>query len=269
MADIINTIFSQLRYNNFEAKNILAYKIVFNNGDIADYSERPRTKHLLHLVTSGKRLYEIGDKTFYVTSGTLIFIPEGTKYKTTAYDFRQETCSGIGISFDTNGDFFNCKYDVYTVNFGEQFEKLLDLFRTVLLAQKNNPLDILEIKLKFYGLLSFLTEPTVVKSSEYAFLEPAINFINEHYRENLPIKCYSDACNLSESYFRKKFTDYFGKSPIDYRNCLRFTEAKLLYQNNFTTQEIAERLGFCDAGYMLKLYKQQIGRSLKEDSKII
>ena len=109
----------------------------------------------------------------------------------------------------------------------------------------------------------------MTQSQDYLVIKAAVEFINKHYKENLSIKLYADECNLSESYFRKKFREYFGKSPIDYRNQLRFAEAKRLYQNNYTTQEIAENLGFYDSGYMLKLYKRKMNRTLKADSKII
>jgi YesN/AraC family two-component response regulator len=38
---------------------------------------------------------------------------------------------------------------------------------------------------------------------------------------------------------------------------------------NVSLQEIAEKLGFYNSGYMLKLYKKKMGTTLKSDSKII
>ena len=92
---------------------------------------------------------------------------------------------------------------------------------------------------------------------------------SKDYKENLPIKAYAEKCNLSESYFRKKFSDILGKSPVEYRNELRFTEARRLYRRNYSTEEIAEALGFCDSRYMLKLYRRHTGKSLKKDAEII
>ena len=65
--------------------------------------------------------------------------------------------------------------------------------------------------------------------------------------------------------FRKKFTEYTGRSPIQYRNELRFAEARRLYSEGLSINEIACELGFFDAGYFSKLYKKANGHSLKSE----
>lgn len=269
MISIFDRILSQLRYNDFGIKNIETYKMTFKNKNTVDYSKTPRRKNLLHLVISGRRRYEINDKVFSVESGTLIFIPDNTKYITTAFSVKNEDCGGIGICFDLDFPFCENELDIYYKKETTQNEKVSELFEAIYKIQKSDPLELLERKLIFYKLLSFLTASYTVKSQDYLVIKAAVDFINEHYKENLPIKRYADECNLSESYFRKKFCECFGKSPIDYRNQLRFAEAKRLYQKNYSTQEIAENLGFYDAGYMLKTYKRNMGSSLKTDAKII
>ncbi len=260
---------AQLRYSDFDVEGIESYKMSFENGNTVDYLQSPRRKNLFHLVTGGKRFYEIDSRSFFAPCGTLIFIPDNTYYKTTAFSCGRENCGGIGICFDIKGANLGCKSDVYITRVGEPLDRLKDLFQLVYITQRANPLELLKIKSEFYNLLSFLTAPVVVKSSDYAGIEKAVDFIHKHYKENLPVKLYAESCNLSESYFRKKFGEFFGKSPIDYRNRLRFAEAKRLYQNNYSLQEIADKLGFCDVSFMTKLYKRHTGRSIKQDAKII
>ena len=269
MISIMDKILSQLRYSDFEVKNIETYKMTFKNNNTVDYSETPRRKNLLHLVTSGRRHYEINDKSFSVERGTLIFIPDKTKYITTAFSKNDEDCTGIGICFNLDFSLFGNEQDIYYKNISAQNDKVQDLFQRIYENQKNNPLELLEHKYLFYKLLSFLASSYTIRSQDYLVIKAAVEFINEHYKENLPIKLYADKCNLSESHFRKKVRECLGKSPIDYRDQLRFAEAKRLYQNNYTTQEIAENLGFYNSGYMLKLYKKKMGTTLKSDSKII
>lgn len=60
---------------------------------------------------------------------------------------------------------------------------MLDLFQSVYITQKRKPLEFLEIKYMFYGLLSFLSTPIMVNSPGYAYIESAVEFINKHYRE--------------------------------------------------------------------------------------
>ena len=265
----MNSVLSKIRYSDFDVSKIETYKMTFDDNNIVDYSQIPRRKNLLHLLIGGRRLYEFNGKIFSVESGTLIFIPHNTQYVTTAVSYNDEKCVGIGICFDANIPFCENELNIYCTQVLAQKEIVLNLFQNIYDIQKRSPLELLEVKSAFYKLLSFLTGHTLILSSDYRKIKAAVDFINVHFRENLPVKHYADVCNLSESFFRKRFCEYFGKSPIDYRNQLRFIEAKKMYQKNYTTQEIAEQLGFCDSGYMLKLYKKKMGRTLKADSKII
>lgn len=269
MITILDYIFAKLRFSDFNITDIEPYKMEFKNGDTIDYSKDGRRKLVIHLVTSGQRKYEIEDRIFSAEKGTLIFIPEGTKYKTKAQSLNNKLCSGIGISFNTNITFDPDELIIYYKENIGQMSATLELFNNAYQIYKSSPLEILELKAAVYKLFSFLSSSDIVNSTENVLLKPAIEFINTHYTENLPIKLYAEKCNLSESYFRKKFTEYTGLSPIEYRNQLRFAEAKRMYQTGLSAQQIAERLGFCDTAYFLKLYKHKIGRTIKMDSKII
>ncbi len=264
---ILNNVFSKLRFSNFNITDIDTYKISFKNKNTVDYKKSGRTKYLLHFITGGERIYEIDDRIFKCSTGTLIFIPEGTKYKTIAVSVNDEKCSGIGITF--NFDILpNISCDIYYTENIKHKKTVLELFEQTFGIYTNSPLEPLKLKASVYSLLSFITSSSIT-TAEYSAIKPAIEYINSNYTENLPIKAYAQKCNLSESYFRKKFLEYTGLSPIEYRNQLRFAEAKRLYQNGLSTQQICEKLGFCDVGYLLKLYKRKNGQSLKNDSKII
>ncbi len=247
---------------DFDIKNIEVYKIT-NEITTIDYTVAPRRSNLLHFITDGKREYEINGEKFIVESNTLIFIPNNTKYKTRALSGNV----GIGICFD--GNIFEDEKDltIYCKNGLSQSTKIRKLFEQVLEFFNIIPRDLLSIKKSIIEIFSFLSDSEI--AGEYELIKDAISFINENYRENLPIKTYADKCNLSESYFRKKFSDLLGKSPVEYRNELRFHDAKHLYQQNYRSEEIAEILGFCDSRYMLRLYRKLTGKSLRKDAEII
>ena len=134
---------------------------------------------------------------------------------------------------------------------------------------KTNPADILSLKIMLLKMIRNLAVAASSSSRDYELIKPALNYISETYHENLPVSTYAAKCNVSESYFRKKFTETVGISPIDYRNELRFAEAKRLYKKNYTLQEIAEKLGYYDASYFSKIYKKSVGDSLKNTFDIV
>ena len=269
MISILDKFLQKIKSADLEIKNIETYKMAFKDRNIVDYAFLGRRKNLLHLVTGGKRKYETVYKTFTVGAGTLIFIPHGTKYTTEAITVNGESCSGIGICFDADIYLNLNELDIYYDENNYQKNDIFDLFSNCHKLYKSSPLEVLQLKASLYKILAYLVASASPNMQEYSLIQPAITYITEHYTENSPIKLYADKCNLSESYFRKKFLEYTGFSPIDYRNQLRFAEAKRLYQNNYSTQQIAEKTGFCDVSYMLKLYKRKNGRTLKNDAKII
>ena len=260
-------MFNRLQFYDFEFKNINIEKVIFSDSLDIDYTKTGRYQNLLHLIISGEREYEIDNQIFTIKKDSVIFIPEGTNY-ITRIKSTSGPCIGIGITFDLCGQIDNClfkrniyyKTDNINASVPEKFEELTRL-------QKMIPVPILKIKALIYNLVFNLLSFDASNISN--LITPALLFINEHFTENIPVKLYADMCHLSESYFRKKFSEHTGMSPIAYRNQLRFQEAKKLYLQNYTISEIAEKTGFYDESYFLKQYKQHTGISFKKDSKTI
>ncbi len=259
-------VFSRLRRTDFEVRNIDVFHITFKEGSCVDYRAHGRKRHVLHYIASGKRSYEIGGRRLLLGCNTLILIPEGTQYITHSYAEDGVPCSGISVDFACDALFPNGEKALYYLENIQHGERVEEMFRAVHKAHSDAPLDVLAVKTALYNLLLYLCNSLEKKSGKRADLEPALAYLSETYAQNLPIKRYADRCNLSESYFRKKFASYMGMSPIEYRNKLRFTQAKNLYRQGFSTQEIAEKTGFCDAGNLLRTYRKTNGTSLKNDA---
>ncbi|MBP3600634.1 MAG: helix-turn-helix domain-containing protein [Clostridia bacterium] len=270
MVKIQYKIFSQLLYNDFNIGNIKVAKSFFKSTETADYIKNGRKQNLLHLITSGEREYKFKDRTIKLKKGAVLFIPDNTYYLTTSYDIDDISCGGIGICFDIfdpDGNIIYIEPDIY-YEWGERKEKATDYFESINNLYKYSP-EAFTLKITILKLLHTLAKTQSVLNGNYSLLEPALNFIAEHYNENLSVSQYAKLCKISESHFRKKFTECMGISPIDYRNEIRFRKAKLLYQKNYTLQEIAEKVGFSDASYLSKMYKRHTGTSLKADSEIV
>ena len=88
-------------------------------------------------------------------------------------------------------------------------------------------------------------------------MRPVLDFIAEHFTEKIYIEKLSDMISVSPDYFTRMFKDSIGKTPIDYINALRINEAmRLLYETDRPMAEIAEAVGFCNANYFHKIFKQ-------------
>ncbi len=230
-------------------------EVKFSSNNKVDYSNSGRDSNLLHLITSGERHYIIDNKETTFKNGSVIFIPAGTRYLTKNI----EKCSGIGICFTFhNIKFAQGIYSEWSDERGE-YTRLFNKINESMIASPNAHLHHLTL---FYRILDKMTGE-VSKSKHYAkLLTPAINMIEEHFRENLPVKDYAAACNLSESYFRRIFSEQIGMSPIEFRNSIRFNEARMLKKLGLSVSEIADLCGFCDAAYLRRIFKRDTGESL-------
>ena len=93
-------------------------------------------------------------------------------------------------------------------------------------------------------------------------LRPVINYISESFSEKLTIKELADIIMVSPDYFTKMFKDSIGKTPIDYINGIRVNRAmQLLVSTELSMAEISEQIGFCNANYFHKIFKQYMNVS--------
>lgn len=251
---------SQLQYMDFDIRIIDITTITRLAHFSIDYRIVPRKQNQLLLITEGSSIYEYGNQNFTAETNSIVLLPDNASY------FCESTTrtSHIGIWFDlycTDNEKIHIKPELYHswINSGIQHIKL---FHEINQCYSSPNFSIMKTKTLVYQLLSSLISDTINTSNYMKAIEPAIHFIATNYYKNLPISIYAKQCNLSESYFRKKFRECVGMSPIEYRNKIRFREAQRLFKENYSVTEIADMVGFCDVNYFTKLYKRSIGASL-------
>ncbi|MCE5172978.1 AraC family transcriptional regulator [Paenibacillus profundus] len=90
----------------------------------------------------------------------------------------------------------------------------------------------------------------------------AIRYIHDKYPESLSLDSIAQALNYNVHYFSRKFKRQMGQSPIAYLIQVRMEHAQnLLLNTNATLQEIAERVGYTDLYYFIRIFKKHAGLS--------
>lgn len=93
-------------------------------------------------------------------------------------------------------------------------------------------------------------------------LRPIMDYISEHYAEKIYIEELSDMIMVSPDYFTKMFKDSIGKTPVEYINGIRVNRSmQMLIGGEESVAGIAEKIGFCNANYFHKIFKQYMGVS--------
>ncbi|MBP3376067.1 MAG: helix-turn-helix transcriptional regulator [Clostridia bacterium] len=254
-----------LKFVDFDVKGVKGSIANFPINIETDYLSEGRQRYLLHMLTDGTRIYRTDKECITVSTGTIVFLPDGMRYHTSPVDVGEKMCKGLSVIFDmidSDGNSIDLN-DGMIHTWQDHREVFKELCTKILNCTLNEPDNILKIKSLLLRLIIELTRENGGQPPEE--LVPALEFISATYKENLPVKQYADKCHMSESYFRKRFTEYAGRSPIQYRNELRFAEARRLYSEGASINTIACELGFFDAGYFSKLYKKCNGHSLRSE----
>lgn len=88
-------------------------------------------------------------------------------------------------------------------------------------------------------------------------LSPVIDYIAEHFEEKIYVESLAEIINVTSDYFIKMFKDSIGKTPIDYINGLRVNKAmQYLVETDMPMSDISDKIGFCNANYFHKIFKQ-------------
>lgn len=72
-----------------------------------------------------------------------------------------------------------------------------------------------------------------------------VDYISEHYMEQLRVDQLAEECHFSENHFRKVFSAYMGMGPLEYINMVRIqTACEYLKTTDKSITEIAQLCGF-------------------------
>lgn len=90
----------------------------------------------------------------------------------------------------------------------------------------------------------------------------ALRYIIAHYTENIAMEDVANDLQISPSYFSRIFKRCMGVGFVDYLNALRMANAKSLIQSGATNVvQLAHGVGFADARYFSRVFKQYFGMS--------
>lgn len=88
----------------------------------------------------------------------------------------------------------------------------------------------------------------------------AIDYVEEHYMEDVKIVDMAEACSMSESYFRRLFWEYMGMKPLDYLNGYRIWKAcELMGSRDKSMENIACQTGFKNVSTFNRNFKRSVG----------
>ncbi len=211
--------------------------------------------------------YQTEGKTFVAPRGSVVYIPEGSVYKTDFFDFGEGEVDTVLVEFTLllpDGEHFNAA-DRITILQREPDALMRSLFDRLVEEQAAATVSLAAMKASIYQLLDHLCRTgrrQAMFSPHFQAIAKGISYLECDPRQEKSIKELAEMCFVSTAYFRRLFKEYAGVTPVDYRIRSRMEYAKkLLRLGTMSTQEVAQEVGFDDPAYFCRIFKKRCGLS--------
>lgn len=228
--------------------------------DIIEWSNQyctvsPREYSALAFRIKGSGIIYYNNTGISINTNDILYLPQNIGYSADYTDSQLIVIHFKTAVSDTTAEVFSF----------ENTEKIYKLFLEALniWQNKNTGYKILTISI-LYKILGTIYKETQKNSLPQNFIN-AISTINSTYKDNcLSITQICQEAHISETYFRKLFSEYYKKTPTTYINELRIEYARNLIANGVSIEKAAYSSGFNDSKYFSRVIKKHFNCTPRE-----
>lgn len=110
-----------------------------------------------------------------------------------------------------------------------------------------------------YGISRHLEKTSVTLQAVQALKMP-VDYIRNHYMDDINVAVLAEQTHLSLSALERRFKKYLNMTPKQYIHEVRLEQArKLLVETNMPIALVAHAAGFTDHSYFTRLFKRRFG----------
>jgi AraC-like DNA-binding protein len=143
--------------------------------------------------------------------------------------------------------------------FGKLISLFTQLIKTMLSPMERAKSTTRTLLTEILTLLFQSLDENMYSYSNERKAQAAIDYMLEHFSENITLNQLASHVRLSESYLGKIFKAVTGKPPIDYLIDIRINQAKMLLHEGVSVTETSRRVGFNDIYYFSRAFKNMEG----------
>ncbi|WP_242856089.1 helix-turn-helix transcriptional regulator [Ruminiclostridium josui] len=159
----------------------------------------------------------------------------------------------------------NIRISVSSVDTDKRYSEGEDIASLIKLIEKTDKAEELNSLLEEVSLKIASKVKSFNNKSIKLILRKAIDYIQDHYNEQVTLNEVAENIYVSTFYISRMFKKELGKSFVDYLNDVRIDKAKeLLKDVRYKTYEVAEKVGISDPHYFSKLFKKYSGMTPSE-----
>ena len=247
---------------NFDISNLILTSVCdvrrVNHGKETEVSAK--ASHCVLIIRkNGASEYTLGKHTYTADSDTVLFITKGTEY---------------AMSVEKSGECTVVEFDIAD----EQLEKEFKggaIFEYITAGDKSI-LKLAKSLMQYHSLrgpaynskclselYSLITQISTIHAynhsltGKYGLIHASVKFIEANYaRQDLYTPMLAELSQIGETYYRSIFLSVFNMPPARYIQLYRVGKAKeLLLNSTYSIEEIAVAVGFANASYFCKVFK--------------
>ena len=238
---------------------LTAAEYVYKKTYYNDYTNAPRPTYNFLIMREGCANLVIDGEDFKIEKNDVVWIPKNSKYSV-EWKGSPVLFSVLHFDFSASFDpFFYQKTNIQHLDFADT-KSLLEDFSFL----KDNGIETYMSISVFYRIFAHLY-PLLQKHDyerkQQQSIQPALEYIQAHYREKIQIQTLSELCYLSQSRFEHLFKKIMGVTPITYKNTIliQHIQQTLISDKALSVQAIADLYNFESTVYLCRLFKHLTG----------
>lgn len=94
------------------------------------------------------------------------------------------------------------------------------------------------------------------KKAALEYVQQALDYINQHFSEDIILEHIADQIGISKYYLVREFKKHTGYTVVSYLNLLRCKNAEVFLAQGMTVTQAALESGFESASYFSRMYKK-------------
>lgn len=263
-----NTLYEQENYNVTQVPARI-FNHVYHGEDIFTGLHWHRGVEL-NLVTEGRILYNVDGKPREMNAGDWNIINSGQLHANSWVD-REDTFKGVAVIISKSFlDKWMGKEVTFEMTADAEAEK--EIARTIFelgkLKQEENSFQLIRMMEKLYHLLYLIGEFCSVernikerKSNTLENVKQIINYIDEHYKENITLAMVAERFHYSQAHLSRVFKEHIGHNFYDYLQNVRLLNAvsSIKDNENVLLTECALENGFPNVKSFINTFKRMYG----------
>ena len=222
----------------------------------------------IYYMVSGKCRYFINDKSYEISPGDVVLIPEGVIHKT---DYNGEEhirilieCSAHFIPEDMRQDIENIGYLYRNLTVSRDIHNRLKAIEEDCKISDEYTHEILKANMRLLFVVMLRNKNSVGGSTEKnTMVENVVAYIKEHYHTDITLGAVAKANFVSAEHLCRTFKKHTGFGFNEFLTLVRLQQAENLLKRREgrSISEIAYSCGFNDSNYFSDKFRRVYGTS--------